>query len=158
VKIVPDVAEEFNNAMELIIEDLKTTDPERQSRSVVVTSKYFGKATYELTKLQVLRDWFGDIIAELFELGVPLLYSAGNAGRDKTRKHIDTLPGVVQDADHPIINVGSATSNGERYESSQYGPQLTIYAPGDGVDCQYRDDKDSHPRIGTSFGKSVFFR
>jgi hypothetical protein len=142
--------------MDLIIEDLTDTHPERQGRSVVVTSKYFGQTTYEKTKLQVTRDWFGDVITELFELGVPLVYAAGNAGRDENRKHIDTLPGVVQDKDNPIINVGSATFDGERFISSQFGIQLTIYATGEKVDCQLRDDKKSDARTGTSFGRPLF--
>jgi hypothetical protein len=150
VKIVPNAGEEFNNAMELIIKDVTTTHPERQGRSVVVTSKSFGKTTYRQTQdLQVLREWFGEPITELFKLGVPSIYAAGNAARDQNRQHIDTLPGVVQDANIPIINVGSATFDGERFVSSQACTQLTIYAPGENVDCQLRDDKDSKARTDT---------
>lgn len=89
---------EFKNAMNLIVEDLKA-NPDRQHRSVVVMSKGFrqipGIARQRAFKNGRLakRTWLAPV-QELFDLGVPLVLSAGNHAETLGRKEIDNMPKI----------------------------------------------------------------
>ena len=151
---------EFKNAINLIVEDLKA-NPDRQHRSVVVMSRGFGhipglarQKAFKNGRL-ARRTWLVPV-QELFDLGVPLVLSAGNHAETLGRKEIDNMPKIFQDEDTPIINVGAADFNGERGSFSQYGQYLTLYAPGVDIEGMTREDKKAQdtPVQGTSVGKS----
>jgi hypothetical protein len=85
-------------------------------------------------------------------MGVPFVCASGNHGTEPNRHNMDTVPGVLQDADTPIIVVGSAEYDGSRSDFSQDGSQVTIYAPGREVEVQSLTDFQSTIKSGTSYG------
>jgi hypothetical protein len=112
------------------------------------------KQSYEEAKGDIeWQAWFERPIKRLMEIGVPFVCAAGNHGDEPNRQNIDTVPGVLQDSETPIIVVGSAEYDGTRSDFSQGGDQLTIYAPGREVVVQSMTDFQSSIKSGTSYGK-----
>lgn len=85
----------------------------------------------------------------LFILRVPLVVGAGNMACDPQHRDIETLPGILDDKDTPIINVGAMAPKGNSAYFSQGGPHLNIYAPS--VEVRRADNKG---RGGISSGTS----
>jgi hypothetical protein len=144
-------------ALALVLRDIRD-HPGRERRSVVLTATGSqDPLTYEDAKKdRRFQKWFVEGIKELHDLGVPFVCAAGNNANGAQRQNIDTAPAVFGDNDIPIIVVGAANYKGERVGMSQRGNQLTIYAPGQDVLVQTREDfngnKDA-PMTGTSVGK-----
>jgi hypothetical protein len=99
-----------------------------------------------------MQDIFEPGLKELLSLGVPIVCAAGNAAQKQGRQNIDTAPAVYQDQDTPLINVGAANFDGDSWEGSQYGKQLTLYAPGVQVAVQSVNGEQPVFRTGTSAG------
>jgi hypothetical protein len=59
---------------------------------------------------------------------------------------------VLSAPDFPLINVGASDVNGERAVFSQGGPQLSVHAPGVGVEFSNKDGTQA-TGDGTSYGK-----
>lgn len=145
---------DFHEAFQLIIQDLKN-HPDRARRSVIlIVSGSEDKYTLESARADdLVRDYFELPMEEILGLGVPIVCAAGNEALDSTRSNIDSVPAVFQDTDTPLINVGAADYNGNRVPKSQYGNQLTIYAPGDQVAAQSVEDLEESLNFGTSIGR-----
>lgn len=151
VKVDIEYDDDFPKAIELIYKDIKA-NAGREKKSVVVSSLEFGDhETHAGAQNEIMKDYIND----LFNLGVPVIVSAGNDGDDTsgTRKNIDALPQVLEDKDFPLINVGAVDYDGTSPVWSQKGTQLTIHAPGVKSECQTRDDGKTETEPGTSFGE-----
>jgi hypothetical protein len=140
-------------ALEMIVNDIEA-HPGRELHSVPMTSVNLG--SYLTTDI-INKDefWWGllEPIKTLLNLGVPFVCTAGNKATFPNRQMIDEFPPAAQDPGTPLINVGAAKYDGERLDISQYGNQLTIYAPGDDVEYQTKRDGKSGKDFGTSIGK-----
>jgi major intracellular serine protease len=147
------VVTEFQFTFELILEDLKT-HPERAHRSVILISMGTeSPSTLKDSKEdEADQEIFEIPIKRLLDLGVPIICAAGNYADNPNRQNIDSQPALYQAEDTPIINVGAADFTGERYAKSQTGNQLTLYAPGVGI--EYGEfDIGKKLLTGTSLGK-----
>jgi hypothetical protein len=135
------------------LQDLKD-NPDRAHKSVVLiawgTDDFY---TYEEAKKdEDLQAIFEQGLKDVLNLGVPIVCAAGNEARTQGRQNIDTAPAVYQDQNTPLINVGGANFDGERWEGSQYGSQLTLYAPGVQIAVQAVTGFQPVLRTGTSVG------
>jgi hypothetical protein len=145
-------------AFEAIIADLDA-HPGRDKEAVVVCARAYGDGwTHEkaIKQKSVMRE-LAPPMDDVMKRGVPFVLSSGNErkeGKPGNRPDIDTLPKVLEDkADRPIINVGSADFDGKRSSFSQGGGQLTIYAPGHGIDAMMKHDGVEDDDAGTSYCK-----
>lgn len=145
---------DFQDAFELVIQDLKA-HPGRAHQSVILITLGSEEPTnYRDSKGDpIARMIFENPIKELLGLGVPIICAAGNEGDKPNRHNIDARPAVYQDEDIPLINVGAANYKGERLSMSQYGSQLTVYAPGFSVEAQSASDLETITATGTSIGE-----
>ena len=66
--------------------------------------------------------------------GVVVL-AAGNERRGSHRKDVDELPACFESRSLPLIVVGSVDEFGNRAPSSQGGPHVSIWAPGENIQC-----------------------
>jgi hypothetical protein len=110
-------------------------------KSIVLSSTSDG-AIFDGNMRFPYAEQFKDWIDAFFDLGVPMVFSAGNmAGDDgQTRPNIDLLPMGLASDDYPIINVGAAKLDGTKVPQSQGGPKLSIYAPGFETEVQGKED------------------
>lgn len=167
VKIVPSTYE-IILGMNMAFQDIKKR--ERGRKSVIVMSLGIGKDSEKTDRDKCLRDptlsSIMPIIQGLHELGVPIVFAAGNARKDEngqvSRDIIDSFPQVMENGDAvPIINVGaydsgpSAASHGDRMSFSQGGDQLTVYAPGKNI-LALKKNSVRGIFTGTSVGKSCY--
>jgi hypothetical protein len=144
---------EFGPALKLVVQDIEA-HPERASKSVVLIT--WGSKqiwTYASVKAdETSKENYEHAIKEVLDLGVPIVCASGNEAETVGRTDIDSLPAVYQDRDTPLINIGAATYEGDRLGMSQYGNQLTMYAPGYQVAVQGVNGFDTIYRSGTSVG------
>lgn len=143
---------DWNDALDLILQDLESARGQPR-QSVVVTA--LGQLDPLSAGFTRARDAFEPFLRRLFDLGVPFVTAAGNIGRDGSSA-IDSIPQTLQDDANPIINVGAANFQGQRTGISKFGPKLSVYAPGEQVECKLRDEFQTGPCSGTSVGKSFF--
>lgn len=127
----------------------------RQKNSVVILSA--GMET-SLTRDQLSTDAtylieYYSPVRRLLDLGVPLICASGNFADQPGRQDIDSLPQLYQGDDLPIINVGAAGYDGQRWYKSQGGPVLTLYAPGVDVLTMSKVEQQHVRNSGTSLGK-----
>lgn len=145
-------SEEFEEALELILDDLEQ-NPDRKKKSVVVASLTFDG------------DWEPDLIEDvslnlrkLFDDDVPFVCIAGNEAEDPGRESVDEYPALLEGPDLPLLVVGSANSTGERSQFSQGGPHVSIYAMGEDITClPAQAGGDLIDDSGTSFGMCQWF-
>jgi hypothetical protein len=147
-------ADDMDEALQFILADIKA-NPGREKRSVVLTTEGNQYATtYAEAKADAeFQQWYARPIRAIQALGVPVVCAAGNYAKDSSRQMIDTVPAVLADDDTPLIVVGGATYDGDRYIESQYGPQITVYAPGENIEVQNEKDFEKTVMTGTSAGK-----
>lgn len=149
------VAEAFQAVLDEITEDKSKPSPVRYKKSIVVMSMLYD--TEEDVSALVEREPYKSVknyISKLFDLGVPVILSAGNAGsRIPGRPHqgivVEGFPATLEAPGFPIINVGNIDLDGSIAFSSRRGPQVTVFAPGQHVICVGPENGES----GTSFGK-----
>jgi hypothetical protein len=140
---------DYLKALSLIQADIRATT-EVGMRSVIVASTGGEKSTnHDEAREDPQGKLFLDYFEALFAEGVVIVFSAGNQA-NKGSPNIDNMPKVLEDADTPIINVGGSTYEGDRYVSSQAGPQLTVYAPGEDVESLTKDNGLPFASDGTS--------
>jgi hypothetical protein len=144
---------DYADAIRLIVTDIEA-NPGRELNSVVMTAMNFDDGlTLEKIRLDLRSQMYLKPFRALLNMGVPVVLTAGNRATNSGSQMIDEYPAVAQDQDTPFINVGASTYDGDRAEFSQYGSQLTIYAPGQDVECQTKEDGKSGTDSGTSLGK-----
>lgn len=85
-----------------------------------------------------------------------IVVPAGNARRGSFRKNVDILPPLFDSRDMPLIVVGSVDKFGNPAPSSQGGPRVSVWAPGENIECLRFGDysRDS----GTSFAAAMVRR
>ena len=146
------VAEAFSEVVLNIREDKAKGDKSsRYKRSIVVMSRSVGSVAMlsrrdEFSEEMKREPWktMKNKISELFDLGVPVVLSAGNNGGE-----VNTLPKYFFDpVDFPLINVGNADADGEIYSTSARGSKVAIFT--DGVDNTCIGSSTKHS--GTSYG------
>jgi len=149
------ISGDWENAMWLVVEDIKRND--RAAKSVVTTSMAIGKGmtAEEAKNNQQSQKLYGNHLRELSNLGVPFVASAGNDATDPNRKLVDQLPMLLSGDDIPLIIVGASDYDGKKADFSQAGPLVTIYAPGVDVECQTKEDGKSATVSGASIGKQT---
>jgi hypothetical protein len=125
----------------------------REKSSVISLSVGYAGAS-GFTRESALASVLGADLIDLVELihgyGIPLLIAAGNDSTERN-PNIDEIPQVLESPYIPIINVGGTGFDYSRHSASQYGPQLTIYAPFKAVALNKNGEEETH--LGTSFGK-----
>lgn len=149
--------DDFADGFKAVQQDLKA-HPDRQHKSVVLTSRgtFPSYTPAEAKSNPWVQRTFGKTLKKLLDLGVPIVCASGNNTPKQPRAAvIDSLPMVLQADDMPIINVGAAQANGQRLAMSQDGPQVTIYAPGEQVKAQTKEDRNLLTQSGTSLGMST---
>ena len=102
-------------------------------------------------------------IAKLMLDDVIVICSAGNNAleRDQNgalRSNVDTAPAVFETDDYPLIVVGATDFAGNEADFSQKGDKVKILAPGAGIHCLEKGQRDpsTTPRDGTSYCKFFF--
>jgi hypothetical protein len=143
VKVLPDSID-ILQAIDNVHQDVVFDNPTRLEKCVVVCPWSFDTPDPELAAL--FRVTFG----RLFKAGIPVVASSGNRRRNSDA--INRLPQVLSAPDFPLINVGASDVNGERAVFSQGGPQLSVHAPGVGVEFSNKDGTQA-TGDGTSYGK-----
>ncbi|CAJ2501812.1 Uu.00g046650.m01.CDS01 [Anthostomella pinea] len=147
VKMAGVLKSDILQAVIAVINDLRA-NPERRKKSVVTLSLYWPVTTGS----GAITTWERDLrrkIKEIIDMDVPFVNAAGNFGSQLGRHAIDTVPGVFEETDVPIINVGNADANGIIRPNSQGGAHLWMYATGD-VTC-YSKAGAVTTKDGTSF-------
>lgn len=84
-----------------------------------------------------------------------IVVAAGNERRDSYRKDVDLLPPLFESQSLPLIVVGSVDESGKQAPSSQGGRHVSIWAPGENIECLRGDY--SHDS-GTSFAAAMVCR
>ncbi|KAM0290842.1 hypothetical protein ACHAO9_004769 [Fusarium lateritium] len=136
---------EVEEALKLILEDLNN-HPERRKRSVVSMSLSMGIKWSD----EDIKDFEG-LARRLIEMDVPFVCIAGNIEDESPEPEIDEYPQLLQSADLPIVVVASVDSTGSLSEFSKTGPQVTIHAVGEEVNCLGKEDADVLVKDGTSY-------
>jgi hypothetical protein len=130
-------------AIDNIYKDVVFDNPSRVQKTVVVCPWSVENDDKQL--LAAFRATFD----RLFKMGIPVVMSSGN--HRKSSDDINRLPQVLSAPDFPLINAGGSTINGERVDTSQGGPKLTVHAPGIDVEVSNKDGIKAVAK-GTSFG------
>ena len=92
-------------------------------------------------------------MTEIFALGAAIVVSSGNhAGRSP---NVDEIPALWANGDpsFPLIVAGAVNNKGNTWPFSQGGNRLTVWAPGDQVQCA--DRAGSRLASGTSFSTGM---
>jgi hypothetical protein len=152
VKMFP-AAGNWENAMWEILNDIKA-HPGREFRSVVTTGVAIDKfmTPAEAKADKEIQELYGDHLRELSALGVPFVTATGNGDSPDHPREVDQIPSVLQGDDMPLIVVGAADYEGHKWEKSQAGDLVTLYAPGVDIDCQFKDGTE-FTDSGSSLGK-----
>ena len=153
VKMASLAISEIIEVWDQVWNDIKTKN--RQKKSLCTFSLSSGKKI-DPNNLPAQRKQQKAQMKVLLDNDVPIVVSAGNhAEKDGGRPDVDTAPGVFEGPDFPLIVIGNCDSDGKKVSSSQAGPHLTIWAPGNNVPCLDPDPnaKDPTYRTGTSYCK-----
>jgi len=121
--------EELLDAIGQIVADLRSR-PDRRKRSVVTMSMHgqdFIPGDYTAAELY-------QAIGQLMGLDVPMVVPAGN-GADKGHPNVDHVPAAFAEESYPLIVAGLVNASGDISQFSQTGPEVTLYAVGEGVQC-----------------------
>ncbi|KAH7131789.1 peptidase S8/S53 domain-containing protein [Dendryphion nanum] len=149
VKIIDSVS--ILEGLELILDDVQD-NPDPASKSVVLMSMVFREEKFDSPE-EARKSDTGAAVTERFgdlmDVGVPVVVSSGNYALLGSPR-IDNIPPILEGPDLPLIVVGAATYEGERAAFSQYGDQLSLYAPGTEVLAQMKTDRTSRKADGSS--------
>ena len=88
-----------------------------------------------------------EIMGYLFEIDAVIVVPAGNYAQGSPR--VDTVPGIWESSNFPLIVVGAVEVNGLLTADSQRGPHIGTNAPGQFVSCA-KKDAGSQLSSGTS--------
>lgn len=88
-------------------------------------------------------------IQTLMDNDIPVFVAAGN--RSPGRPNVDTAPQVFAGQDYPLIVVGACDMSGLRAFISKAGSQISLYAPGDSITAQNKDNDNGRIDSGTSY-------
>jgi subtilisin family serine protease len=146
--------DEILNGVKLIFNDITKTHPERRKKSVVTMSVYLEQNTGDPMAEEILHD----AILTLMEEDIPMFTSSGNFASDpkNPRKEVDTIPGIWEGEDYPLIVVGSTDHGGALSPFSQEGKHVFIHATGNQITCMLRQGADpAKNKEGTSFSAPV---
>jgi subtilisin family serine protease len=142
--------EEFVEALELIVKDVKAR-PERKKKSVVTISFGYEGLLAETNGPGTVNS-IRNRIQDLIDIDVPVFAASGNERGKSGRDNIDTHPALLATPDFPLITVGSAEADGPQSLFSQGGPHLTINAVGNQITCMSKTGNTPRAgRWGTSF-------
>jgi hypothetical protein len=141
-------ATDFCAGLSLIRASIISQDKEKRKRIVVVTA--YGIPAGDPNDATMFEQAYRPIL----DLGVPVVVASGKSNHPED---INWLPQTLYDeANLPLINVGSSDKNGKRVVASPGspgGPKLAVHAPGQDVTFV---NKAGHETTGsgTSLGKS----
>ena len=97
-----------------------------------------------------IRKW-RDGINSAVNMGVPVIVAAGNHGEQAGRLNVDTAPGIFESSILPLIVVGATDYAGQPLPSSQRGPKVKVWGPGDAT-CPFGGQDGVFKVTGTSVG------
>jgi len=88
-------------------------------------------------------------IKTLMDNDIPVFFVAGN--RRQGRPNVDTAPAAFEGQDYPLVVVGACDMYGLRAYISQGGSHISLYAPGDSITAQNKDNDNGRKDSGTSY-------
>lgn len=121
---------EVNELLVKIKDDI-TSKPNRNKKSVINIS-FQGPPNdpnnQDETSLQ-------RIILSLMNADIPVLCAAGNDADPDTGANLEvnSIPGVFEGADYPLMVIGSTNFDGKKSKWSQGGDHVFLHAPGEGI-------------------------
>ncbi|KAI9142692.1 peptidase S8/S53 domain-containing protein [Paraphysoderma sedebokerense] len=130
-------------AMYVLSDDVVTSRKRKKEKIVVNMSFGFPKATATAFDLKKGMYEIESLAVRMVEVGAILVKSAGNSGADECDMVLNRVP--------EIINVGAINMDDQRWEFSNYGDCVDIYAPGHRVLGFDPDLNVYHHGSGTSF-------
>lgn len=117
-------------------------------------------AAFGSTENPSVRPW-PDIkrsMTSTFSLGAAIVVPSGNHARDRGRSpYVDQVPAIWADADanFPLIVAGAVDNAGNAWRFSQGGNHVTVWAPGNQVQCADRGRTNFRFGDGTSFATGM---
>lgn len=99
---------ELIEALKFIVADIKGR-PDRKKRSVIsmaMTGPRYNEHDPDQKTIQIY-------LKQLINLDVPIIMGAGNRGKKKGHQEVDTILGVFEGLDFPLIVVGSTSWGGQ---------------------------------------------
>ncbi|KAF2105862.1 peptidase S8/S53 domain-containing protein [Lophiotrema nucula] len=151
---------QFNSeaAWQLIFDDLKA-HPDRAKKSVIVSCVRQGAGLgSEMARSQPRGQRLLEAFRKIHDLGVPIVFAAGNArvpdprnpGKALSRDGVDMIPYTLEGQDCPLIVVGAASRDGTLWPEGQRGPHVTIFAPGEKIATHDKNKGSTVTADGTS--------
>ena len=95
-------------------------------------------------------------MTDIFAMGTAILVPSGNDARERGRSpNIDMIPALWANVDpsFPLIVAGAVKTGGDIWPYSQSGSHVSIWAPGDRIQCA--DRKGFRFASGTSFATGM---
>ena len=127
--------------------DKNNRQPERYGKSLVILTSGLKKTFNELPLDRKPYTLLRQYMSSLINMGAPIVASAGNRANLTTGDvEVNTVPAwYASGSILPVINVGSATADGEITGTSRRGDKVSIYANGYKILCS------GQTQSGTSF-------